>query len=124
MSISSNSEMADTMANRAARSSPIRCVGYGWIMKNRCFLRKVASLLSAGVLSFGAPWTFGQDMSLGDIVHPDEEWQLMAEGYQFTDAACADAEGNFYFADVAKGTAINKISQDGKLSVFLENTPK
>lgn len=64
------------------------------------------------------------DMALSLILIEGEDWQVVSEGYQFTDAACADAEGNFYFTDVSKGTAVNKISPDGNVSVFLENTPK
>ena len=53
-----------------------------------------------------------------------EEWQLVAEGLGFTDAACSDAEGNFYFFDLGKGTGIRKITPDGKVSIFIDNTPK
>lgn len=65
-----------------------------------------------------------QDMALSMVLIDHEGWQQVAEGYQFTDAACADAEGNFYFADVGKGKSINKISPDGKVSVHIDNTPK
>ena len=64
------------------------------------------------------------DMGLWKVLSEDERWQVVAEGYQFTDGACADAEGNFYFTDVAKGTTINKIAPDGKVSTFIENTPR
>jgi enterochelin esterase family protein len=63
-------------------------------------------------------------MALSLLLIEGEGWQLVSDGYQFTDAACADAEGNFYFSDVAKGTTINKITPDGKVSAFLEGTPK
>jgi len=53
-----------------------------------------------------------------------EDWQLVADGFGFTDAACADAEGNFYFFDLGKNTGIRKISPDGKATTFIENTPK
>src|SRR5262245_15847388 len=65
-----------------------------------------------------------QDMPLSDVLIDGEDWKLVAEGYQFTDAACADATGNFYFADVAKGTTINKIGPDGRVSAALETVPK
>lgn len=32
-----------------------------------------------------------------------DAWELVGEGYTFTDAACADAEGRFYFADLPQG---------------------
>jgi enterochelin esterase family protein len=31
------------------------------------------------------------------------DWELVGEGYRFTDAACSDAGGNFYFADLPAG---------------------
>src|SRR6185369_6887910 len=64
------------------------------------------------------------DMALSLVLINGESWQVVSEGHQFTDAACADAEGNFYFTDVAKGTTINRIGPDGKVSAFIENTPK
>jgi len=63
-------------------------------------------------------------LNLQDVLIDGEGWQLVAEGYQFTDGACADAGGNFYFTDVSKGTTVNKISPDGKISAFIENAPK
>jgi len=85
-------------------------------------------VFAIGALTSLAPLSHGQnlagDMALSLLLIEGEGWQVMAEGYQFTDAACADAEGNFYFTDVAKGTSINKISPEGKVSAFLENTPK
>jgi len=64
------------------------------------------------------------DMALSLILIDGEDWQLVAEGYQFTDAACADAEGNFYFTDVAKGTNVFKVAADGKVVPFLSDAPK
>lgn len=51
-------------------------------------------------------------------------WQLLAEGFGFTDGACADAAGNFYFMDLGKGTAIQKITPDGKINDFIKDAPK
>jgi gluconolactonase len=87
--------------------------------------RKVTAVISIVGL---APFVHGQnlagDMALSLLLIEGEGWQMVSEGYQFTDAACADADGNFYFTDVAKGTTVNKISPDGKVSAFLEGTPK
>ena len=90
--------------------------------------RMLAPLLSALCLALALDRARSQnlagDMALSLVLIDGEGWQMVAEGYQFTDAACADADGNFYFADVAKGTTINKISPDGQAATFLENTPK
>ena len=64
-----------------------------------------------------------RDEALSKILVTGEEWQLVGEGYGFTDAACADAQGNFYFADLPKG-ALHRVTPDGKVTAFLENGPK
>jgi len=66
----------------------------------------------------------GGDDGLSKVLINGEAWQLLVEGLGFTDGACSDAEGNFYFFDLGKGTAIQKISPDGKLSDFIKDAPK
>jgi len=64
------------------------------------------------------------DMALSLVLIEGEDWMVVADGYQFTDGPCADAEGNFYFTDVARGTNIFKVDQDGKIVPFIGNAPK
>src|SRR5437879_3927977 len=64
------------------------------------------------------------DEALSKVLIDGEDWQLVAEGFGFTDAACSDAEGNFYFMDLGKGTAIQKITPSGTVSAFIEGAPK
>jgi len=64
------------------------------------------------------------DEALSKVLIEGEDWQLVAEGLGFTDGACSDAEGNFYFFDLGKGTGIRKVTPDGKVSTFIDNTPK
>jgi enterochelin esterase family protein len=64
------------------------------------------------------------DEALSKVLIDGEDWQLVAEGFGFTDAACSDADGNFYFMDLGKGTAIQKISPDGKVTDFIKGAPK
>ncbi|HXT42221.1 MAG TPA: SMP-30/gluconolactonase/LRE family protein [Candidatus Angelobacter sp.] len=64
------------------------------------------------------------DEALSKVLINGEDWQLVADGFGFTDAACADGMGNFYFYDLGKGTGIRKISADGKVTTFIDNTPK
>ena len=64
------------------------------------------------------------DEALSKVLIDGEGWQLLAENLGFTDGACADADGNFYFFDLGKGTGIQKISPDGKASTFIAGTPK
>jgi len=58
---------------------------------------------------------------LKDILLPDEGWQLVAEGYRFTEGPTANAKGEVFFTDIPNNR-IHKISLDGKVSVFAENT--
>jgi enterochelin esterase family protein len=64
------------------------------------------------------------DEALSKVLIDGEDWQPVAEGFGFTDAACADAGGNFYFYDLGKGTGIQRIGVDGKVTTFIDNTPK
>src|SRR5882672_1188800 len=91
---------------------------------NYSFCQSLLAPLSLLVLIFASAATLAQDMALADVLIDGEGWQLVAEGYQFTDAACADAAGNFYFTDVARGTTINQVGADGKVAALIENTPR
>jgi len=64
------------------------------------------------------------DDGLSKVLIDGQNWELLAEGLGFTDGACSDAEGSFYFYDLGKGTAIRKISPDGKVSDFIKDMPK
>src|SRR5262245_43396980 len=104
------------MGNRAVRSCRNRCAGSGAIMKSELgFMRKIASLfaLLGCIVSVGAQNLAG-DMALSLVLIDGQDWEEVAAGYQFTDAPCADADGNFYFTDVARGTNIFRVGADGK----------
>ncbi len=63
------------------------------------------------------------DDALVKILPQEGGWELVIEGLGFTDAACSDAEGNFYFSDL--GTAkLYKVGADGKAAVWFEGNPK
>jgi enterochelin esterase family protein len=82
----------------------------------------------AAVLIFfpftGPAQNLAGDEALSKVLIDGESWQRIAEGFRFTDAACADAEGNFYFCDLGKGTGLGKITPDGQVSTFIEGAPK
>jgi gluconolactonase len=58
------------------------------------------------------------DLALSGLVIPGKGWEPVVEDLKFVDAACSDAEGNFYFSDLGGGTGIHKIAVDGTRSVF------
>ncbi|MBI2927276.1 MAG: SMP-30/gluconolactonase/LRE family protein [Verrucomicrobia bacterium] len=69
----------------------------------------------------------GGDEALSKVL-PDggkpDDWELVGEGYGFTDAACGDAEGNFFFADLPKGIIYRVGVNDSKAVAWLENGPR
>ena len=85
------------------------------------FLLLALLLLGSALRSWGQ--NLSGDEALSKILIEGESWQEMASGFGMTDAACHDAEGNFYFSDLSK-SVIHKITPNGKISVFLEGGPK
>jgi enterochelin esterase family protein len=87
----------------------------------------LASIALSALLLAPAPFqaqNLAGDEALSKVLIDGEDWQLVAEGFGFTDGACADADGNFYFMDLGKGTAIQKVSPDGKITDFIKDAPK
>jgi gluconolactonase len=55
------------------------------------------------------------------LLDDDHGWQLVSQGHKFTEGPAVDARGNVFFSDIPN-SRIHKISVDGKVSVFRENT--
>ena len=53
----------------------------------------------------------------------DSEWQLVGEGYGFTEGPAVNTKGEVFFTDIPN-SRIHKIALDGKVSVFAEDTGK
>lgn len=60
---------------------------------------------------------------LQEILIPGEEWQLVGEGYEFTEGPCANAKGEVFYNDVPASKTY-KVGLDGKVSVFMEGTQR
>ncbi|RLS54109.1 MAG: gluconolactonase [Planctomycetota bacterium] len=58
---------------------------------------------------------------LQEILIPGEEWQLVGEGYKFTEGPVTSPQGEVYFNEVPSGTTY-KIGQDGKPAVWLSDS--
>jgi gluconolactonase len=58
---------------------------------------------------------------LREILIPGEDWELVAEHYQFTEGPAPSATGEVFFNDIPGGKAY-KISSDGKVSLFVADT--
>lgn len=52
-----------------------------------------------------------------NILPPGQMWQLVGEGYTFTEAPAVNAAGEVFFADVPKNR-VYRIALDGRISVF------
>jgi len=83
-------------------------------------MRTTLSIL-AGLLL--APPLAAQDMPLSQILPADSKWELVAEGYEFTDGLTADAEGHLYFSDVKAGKAVYRVDATGKVAEFIPDAP-
>jgi gluconolactonase len=63
------------------------------------------------------------DEALSKILVEGSPWEQVGSGYGFTDAACGDTQGNFYFSDLPRG-AVHRVAPDGKVSPFIEDGPR
>jgi len=52
------------------------------------------------------------------------DWERVADGFGFTDAACSDAEGNFYFSDLGKNLLYRIGVGETRPVAWLEGGPK
>lgn len=64
-----------------------------------------------------------QDMPLSQVLLPNEGWQLLGEGYKFTEGPATDKAGNVFFSDIPE-SRIYRIDLEGKVTLFAENTAK
>jgi gluconolactonase len=60
---------------------------------------------------------------LQEILIPGEGWQLVAEGYKFTEGPAVNAKGEVFFNDVPNSKTY-KIGLDGKLTEFIADSKK
>ncbi len=58
---------------------------------------------------------------LNDILIPDEGWELVGEGYTFTEGAAVNAKGEVFFQDIPNSKTY-KIGADGKPTVYMEDS--
>jgi len=55
------------------------------------------------------------------VLDSDRGWELVSEGHKFTEGPAVDAVGNVFFSDIPN-SRIYKISVDGNVALFRENT--
>jgi len=60
------------------------------------------------------------DRHVNEFLDPESEWELVGQGYKFTEGPAVDKQGNVYFTDV-RDNKLYKIGADGKPAVFKED---
>jgi gluconolactonase len=61
-----------------------------------------------------------QERGVYDVLEPGKDWELVGQGYHFSDGLAVDKLGNVFFTDSASNR-IYKIDLDGKVAVWKEN---
>ncbi len=62
-----------------------------------------------------------KNTTLNDLLVAGEDWQLVGEGYKFSEGPVANAKGEVFFADGSSNN-IWKVALDGKLTEFAKDT--
>jgi gluconolactonase len=68
-----------------------------------------------------SPLAVAQDVRLGDVLIDGQNWELVAEGFAFTEGPAVDLAGNLYFTDVFRGK-IYRLNAQGKAEVFVDQS--
>lgn len=64
----------------------------------------------------------GGDLTLLNLLVPGENWEVVADNLGFSDAPCADAEGNFYFCDMRAPAIYRVDAKDGTKTLIAEES--
>ena len=64
-----------------------------------------------------------QDMPLTQVLIDGEAWEIVGQGYGFTEGPAVDQEGNVFFSD-PKNHRIYRAGLDGRVTLFAEETRK
>jgi len=58
---------------------------------------------------------------LGGLLIDGQDWQLVSEGYTFTEGPAVDLQGNLYFTDTFR-SKIYRINEEGQAEVFVDQS--
>ncbi|MDB4802714.1 SMP-30/gluconolactonase/LRE family protein, partial [bacterium] len=64
----------------------------------------------------------GGDLTLLNLLVPGENWEVVADNLGFSDAPCADAEGNFYFCDMRAPAIYRVDAKDGTKTLIAKES--
>ena len=85
--------------------------------------KRNSSLLAVLLALLLAHASSAQDMPLSQVLIDDQPWQLVGEGYQFTEGPTVTPDGTLFFADVP-ASVIYRVSKDGKPEIFVEESDR
>ena len=64
-----------------------------------------------------------KNQTLNDLLIPGEDWQLVGEGYQFTEGTAANSKGEVFYLDIPTSKSY-KVGLDGKVTAMDVNTKR
>ena len=82
---------------------------------------RTALFLLCGVAIAMASCAVAQDMRLADVLIDGQPWELVADGFTFTEGPAVDVQGTLYFTDVF-AAKIYRLGASGKPEVFVEKS--
>jgi gluconolactonase len=96
------------------------------VIHPECFCQEFLmplKLCSALIVLFFVQVVQAQDLALNTVLIDGKDWELVSEGYKFTEGPAVNAQGEVFFTDIPE-SKIFKIGLDGKVTLFCENTEK
>ncbi len=57
-----------------------------------------------------------------EILDPESDWQVVSQGYKFTEGPAVDRNGNVYFVDAPESKIFRADAQTGKVTLFKADT--
>jgi len=83
--------------------------------------RSICSVSLFCLMAIAAP-SFAQDLAVSTVLIEGEQWQLVSEGYKFTEGPAVDLEGNVFFTDIPNNRIHRIDAASDKVTLFAEET--
>ena len=77
--------------------------------------------LPIGLIVALAAFAAAQNVALPELLVAGQGWELVAEGFTFTEGPAVDAQGRLYFTDVFE-SKIHRLNDAGEVETFVEGS--